>query len=272
MRTRFYAPPRDIDRLSTIELREQFLLESLFLPGDMRLFPTALDRLAVGAVMPRSKSEIHASSGTSAVFGTRREIGVINIGDPGEIEVDGDSYVIGHLDCVYIGSGYREIAFRGHPTGQPAFYLLSCPAHHAYPTRIATRKEALTSEIGDPLKGTHRKIYRYIHEQGIQSCQLVMGFTELQPGSVWNTWPPHTHVRRSEIYLYFDLGSETVMHFLGEESSTRHLVVRDRQAVLSPPWSIHSGVGTGTYRFIWGMAGENQVFEDMDPIDLTKLQ
>jgi 4-deoxy-L-threo-5-hexosulose-uronate ketol-isomerase len=258
--------------MPTGELREQFLLDALFAPGEMRLFHTALDRLTVGAVMPLPGAEILAANGSLPFFDARHEIGIINIGDPGQITIDGKVYDVGKLECMYIGAGHTEVAFRGKSSGQPAFYLLSCPAHHCYPTRLATCEEALTYEVGDPRKGSHRKIRRYIHEGGIQSCQLVMGFTELQPGSVWNTWPPHTHLRRSEVYLYFDLGSETVMHFLGQEDSTRHLVVHDREAVLSPPWSIHCGVGTGSYRFIWGMAGENQIFEDMDPVDLENLR
>src|SRR5581483_5693051 len=235
MGTRFYAPTREIDRLATPELREQFLLDDLFVAGEMRLFQTALDRLCVGSVMPPPGGTIPASSKSTALFCGQRETGVINIGDPGEILVGDKSYAVGRLECLYIGGGNGEVSFRSNLHGQSAFYLLSCPAHRDYPIRLAKLQDALTSEIGDPLKSSRRKIHRYIHEDGIRSCQLVMGFTELQPGSVWNTWPPHTHLRRSEVYLYFDLGVETVMHFLGQESSTRHLVVRDRQAVLSPP-------------------------------------
>jgi len=272
MTRRFYAPPREIDEMRTAELREEFLLDALFSPGEIRLFETTLDRMRVGAAIPLPGTEISACRGGSALFSAKHETGVINIGDPGQIVVDGTIHSVGRLDCMYIGAGQQRVSFRADSNGQPAFYLLSCPAHQSYPNLVARRDEALTSEVGDPLKGSHRKIHRYIHEQGIKSCQLVMGFTELQPGSLWNTWPPHTHLRRSEVYLYFDLGVETVMHFLGQESSTRHLVVRDRQAVLSPPWSIHCGVGTGSYRFIWGMAGENQTFEDMDPVDLRNLR
>ncbi len=257
--------------MRTAELREEFLLPDIFSRGEIRLFPTALDRLTVGSAMPLPEKDL-VVTGDDADFLAGHETGIINIGDGGQVVVDGVTYAVGRLECMYIGAGQQHISFCAGLEGQPAFYFLSCPAHQRYPCQVARQADALMSEVGDSSKGTRRKIRRYIHEEGIKSCQLVMGFTELEPGNVWNTWPPHTHLRRSEVYLYFDLGSETIMHFLGEENGTRHLVVRDRQAVLSPPWSIHCGVGTGSYRFIWGMAGVNRNFEDMDGVDLNNLQ
>ena len=259
--------------MTTRDLREQFLLEGLFVPGEIRLVHTDLDRLIVGGIMPESEIELTASSELRAqFFHQRRESGVINIGDPGEVLVDGERLQVNHMECVYIGMGAERVSFRSCSGGRAVFYLLSCPAHRQYPTARAGLDDAEVAEIGDAKNASRRKIFRYIHENGIESCQLVMGFTALSPGSVWNTFPPHTHERRSEIYLYFDLGENVVMHFMGEAVESRHLVVRDRQAVLSPPWSMHCGAGTASYRFIWGMAGENQSFEDMDAIETSLLR
>ncbi len=259
--------------MTTGELREQFLLEDLFAPGEIRLVSTALDRLIVGGIVPEGEIELTASSELRApFFHHRRESGVINIGDPGEVIVDGERLQVNSMECVYIGRGAEHVSFRNCNGGTASFYLLSCPAHRKYPTTRAGIHDAEVAEIGSAKHSSCRKIFRYIHENGIQSCQLVMGFTVLSPGSVWNTWPPHTHERRSEIYLYCDLGENVVMHFMGQAEESRHLVVRDRQAVISPSWSMHCGSGTGPYRFIWGMAGENQSFEDMDAIHLGSLK
>ncbi len=273
MNTRFYAPARQIDRMCTAELRDQFLLEHLFEPGEMRLAYLAFDRLMIGGLAPRPAITVLASDDTQrSFFNPRRESGLINIGQTGLVTVDGADFEVGHLECLYVGSDAREISVRSIGSGISDFYVLSCPAHKRFPTRLARRCEALVSEVGDSSCGSKRTVTRYIHEGGLKSCQLVMGFTELEQGSVWNTWPPHTHLRRSEVYLYFDLTAEPLFHMIGEADSTRHLVVRNRQAVLSPPWSIHTGVGTGQYRFIWGMAGENQTFEDVDPVKLDALK
>ncbi len=259
--------PSECQRLTTSELRSQFLLEDLFEEGRINLVVTSLDRLIAGGIVPLAELSLEAGPELRAeVFNERRETGVINIGAPGEVVVDGFSYSVGSLECLYIGMGARDIQFKS-ANGSAAYYLLSAPAHRVFPTRLLTREDASIAEIGDPRHASKRRIVRYIHEGGAQSCQLVMGYTELMEGSVWNTWPAHTHQRRSEIYLYFDLNGGLVTHFLGEPTQTRHVVVRDRQAVLSPPWSIHSGVGTSAYRFVWGMAGENRTFDDMDLID-----
>ncbi len=265
--------PSEIHRMTTDEMRRQFLLEDLFVPGEIRLVHTGLDRLIVGGAMPGAELQLDSSRDLrSRFFHERRETGVINLGDPGEIVIDDEHLPIDRMGCVYIGMGAQDVWFRSCPGGQSIFYLLSCPAHRGFPARRARIEDAEVAEIGSSGNASSRKIYRYIHENGIESCQLVMGFTVLSPGNVWNTWPPHTHERRSEIYLYFDLGENIVMHFMGEAQGARHLVVRDRQAILSPPWSIHCGAGTGAYRFVWGMAGENQSFEDMDAVNLADLK
>jgi 4-deoxy-L-threo-5-hexosulose-uronate ketol-isomerase len=273
METRYYFPSKQIDNLPTGELRKQFLIDGLFLPGEVRVAHTGLDRLVVAGVVPAPGVEAGFPDGDrTSLLNGRRETGIINIGDPGQITVDGKAFNVGRLECLYIGLSAGQISFRSEPAGQAEFYVLSCPAHRDYPTRLAKQCEALATEAGDSRNASRRKIFRYIHENGIQSCQLVMGYTELESGSVWNTWPPHTHFRRSEIYLYFDLGSDPLLHLVGEPEHTKHIVVRDREAVLSPPWSINCGVGTRSYRFIWGMAGENQTFEDMDPVELGSLR
>ena len=259
--------------MGTSDLRRHYLLDNLFVPGEMRLAYCGFDRLIIGGVVPRPEIRVSASGSVeTSFFNERRETGVINIGGPGIVTVGREAFQLDRLECLYIGATTETIAFQNTNGSEAEFYLLSCPAHRAFPTRSVSRNEAFASQVGNPLKGSSRKITRYIHEAGVESCQLVMGFTALDEGSLWNTWPPHTHLRRSEVYLYFDLGSDTVLHLLGESSCTRHVVVRDRQAVLAPPWSIHCGVGTGNYKFVWGMAGENRMFEDMDPMSLHEFR
>jgi 4-deoxy-L-threo-5-hexosulose-uronate ketol-isomerase len=262
----------DLNSLNSACLRASFLIESLFQAGEARLFLTDLDRLVVGGISPVEDFVLPpiAEFGRGA-FAERREIGVINIGDPASITAGAMRYSMGSLECLYIGRGESNVIFHAAPTGQAAYYFLSCPAHAVHPTRKATMADARIIETGTAEGCSRRKIFQYIYPGGIASAQLVMGFTQLEPGSAWNTMPPHTHHRRTEIYFYFDLGDNMLVHLLGEPNSTRHLIVHDRETVLSPSWSIHSGVGTGNYRFIWGMAGENQEFEDMDPVTLAEL-
>jgi 4-deoxy-L-threo-5-hexosulose-uronate ketol-isomerase len=268
MRTLNGPGPSEFARLSTQELRQHFLLDGLFEPGRIHLAATGIDRLIAGGIMPASEIVLEAAPELRAeYFNQRRETGVINIGAPGRIVVDGCTFEVGTRECLYIGMGARDIRFQSQETAPPAYYLLSCPAHRQFPTTVITHREAWIVEAGDRRAASKRRIVRYVHEHGVQSCQLVMGYTELAEGSVWNTWPAHTHSRRSEVYLYFDCNGGVVAHLLGVPTETRHIIVRERQAVLSPPWSIHSGVGTCAYRFVWGMAGENRNFEDMDPID-----
>jgi 4-deoxy-L-threo-5-hexosulose-uronate ketol-isomerase len=270
-----YSPsPAETKVLGTEKLREAFLIGKLFQPGHVVAHYTDLDRMIAGAAVPTSTPlPLPASKETgTSFFLERREIGIINIGAPGTIRVGATRHAMASLDCLYIGLGERDVFFENGPTGQAQFYFISTPAHAKHPTAHATRAQGDANPIGDAAKCNRRRITKYIHPDGIKSCQLVLGFTEFESGSVWNTMPPHTHSRRTEIYFYFDLGSEIVVHFLGEPTDTRHVIVRDREVVLSPSWSVHAGVGTGNYRFIWAMGGDNQTFADMDQIALADLR
>ena len=238
-------------RLTTAELRAGYLIEKLFQPGTVRLVYTDLDRAIVGGIVPAGQK---LSLGTSkelaaSYFAERRELGVINIGGNGAIAVDGKEFALEKRDCLYIGRGSQKIEFASANAKTPAwFYLVSYPAHMAYPTQRATIKDAEAVELGSQRDANQRTIRKYIHAKGIQSCQLVMGFTELKEGSVWNTMPPHTHARRTEVYLYFDVAPDAVVfHCAAYAQETRHLVVRNGEAVLSPPWSMHCAAGTRNY-------------------------
>jgi 4-deoxy-L-threo-5-hexosulose-uronate ketol-isomerase len=262
----------DVDSMGTASLRESFLVSDLFQPGALRLVCTDLDRMAVGGVVPLQPILLPpcAEFGTT-YFTERRELGVINLGCPGHVRVGSELFTLETMDCLYIGMGEEDIVFAPSGSGPPVFYLLSCGAHHKYPTVKIARADAQLDPAGDERHASMRTIRKCIHPDGAASCQLVMGYTELAPNSVWNTMPPHTHLRRSEIYLYTNLGAEIAVHLMGSPDRTRSLIVRDREAVLSPPWSIHTAAGTGNYSFVWGMAGENQTFADMDPVKLNDL-
>jgi 4-deoxy-L-threo-5-hexosulose-uronate ketol-isomerase len=263
-------------RMTTDELRRSFLIEGLFAPGEVVLNYWETDRAVVGGAVPTAGTLSLGSPRELAAtaFCDRRELGIINLGGPGAVAVDGRRHETGHLDGLYVGRGARDVQFSSANADQPArFYLLSYPAHTEYPTTFAPFSEANGVALGSPATANARQLHKLIHPAGIKSCQLVMGYTLLKPGSVWNTLPPHTHMRRSEVYLYFDVGpDQAVFHFMGEPRSTRNLVVRNLEAVLSPPWSIHSGAGTASYGFVWGMGGENQEFADMDPAPVDTLQ
>ena len=209
----------------------------------------------------------------SDYFTERREIGVINVGNTGIMTVDGQEFELKNRDMLYIGKESKEILFSSTDSNNPAyFYIQSYPAHQKYPTQLIKFDQARKVALGSKEEANERIIYQYIHLEGVQSCQLVMGFTQLANGSVWNTMAAHTHMRRSEIYMYFDIPDENIVfHFMGEADKTRHLVMRNHQAVISPSWSIHAGVGTKNYAFVWGMGGENQEFTDMDGISLKDL-
>jgi 4-deoxy-L-threo-5-hexosulose-uronate ketol-isomerase len=276
MQTRLSPSQTEYPTLTTEQLRAAFLVESLFSPGRLELVYTDNDRAIAGSAVPTSSplkltadAELRA-----ACFCERRELGILNIGGRGAVAVEGQPFEMARLDCLYVGRGSQSISFTSSDPASPAaFYLLSYPAHAAYPTRSARLADAVKVELGTAAEANRRTICKYIHTGGIQSCQLVMGFTQLHEGSVWNTMPAHTHARRSEIYMYFDLApSRRVMHFMGTPQQTRHLIMADRQAVISPSWSIHSACGTGAYSFCWGMGGENQTFEDMDPAPLDQLR
>lgn len=276
MQIRFSPNQNDYTKLCTDGLRANFLIESLFATDKVELVYSDADRAIIGSAVPMS-SALKLSADTelrAAFFCERRELGILNIGESGAVTVDGKKYEMNKLDCTYVGRGSKDISFTSKDASKPAaFYLLSYPAHAAYPTTLATIKDAAPVELGTLADANRRTIYKYIHIDGIKSCQLVMGFTKLQEGAVWNTMPPHTHTRRSEVYVYFDIDPKRrVMHFMGTPHQTRHLVVADRQAVISPSWSIHCGCGTGAYTFCWGMGGENQTFDDMDPAPTTQLR
>lgn len=266
----------DYSKLTSDQLRTAFLVESLFSPGKIDLVYTDADRAIIGSAVPGAsalpltvESELRA-----AFFCERRELGILNIGGAGSVDVDGKPFDMDALDCLYVGRGSRTISFSSRAASAPAaFYLLSYPAHAPHPTALVRQSDAARVELGSAAEANRRTICKCIHAAGIQSCQLVMGYTRLQDGAVWNTMPPHTHTRRSEIYFYFNLTPpRRVMHFLGTPRQTRHLVVADRQAVISPSWSIHCGCGTGAYSFCWGMGGENQAFDDMDPAPIEQLR
>ena len=276
MKTYVMADPVRAAAMNTAQLRANFLVEDIFAKGEIRLAYVDADRAVIGSAVPTNKALPLGTDDSlrSEYFTERRELGILNIGQAGSVRVDGISYDMDHLDCLYIGRGSREIIFSSASVDQPAeFYLLSYPAHMSYPAALAKRANADALRLGTEATCNKRILYKYIHPAGIKSCQLVMGFTQMEPGSAWNTMPPHTHMRRSEVYLYFGVAPEArVFHLMGEQQETRHLVVADKQIVVSPSWSIHSGVGTTNYSFCWGMGGENQAFDDMDALAIATLK
>jgi 4-deoxy-L-threo-5-hexosulose-uronate ketol-isomerase len=273
-----YAPNVEhYQRMNTQELRKEFLINSLFVDGNVSMVYSDVDRAVIGSAVPtKNKLKLEASKKelASEYFAERREIGIINIGEIGTIKVDGQNYTMEYKDALYVGRGAKEIEFSSKNLSNPSkYYFISYPAHTIYPTTHAKAEEAEPVKLGSQEEANKRTIYKYIHLNGIKSCQLVMGLTELDSGSIWNTMPAHTHQRRSEVYLYFGMGKDTVaFHFMGKPEETRHLVMRNQQAVISPSWSIHAGAATKNYSFIWAMGGENQVFEDMDVIKMLELE
>ena len=276
MEVRFQNSPKETAAMNTEELRQNFLVQQLMTDDQIKLVYSHYDRVIVGGAKPVGNTltlETHPEL-RADYFLERRELGVINVGGEGVVEVDGESFTLSKLDCVYAGKGVKKVSFKSSNASTPAlFYLLSSPAHQNYPTRKLAKEEAQPSSLGDQSTANRRTIYKYIHAEGIQSAQLVMGLTVLDEGSVWNTMPSHTHTRRMEAYFYFDVKEEhRVFHFMGQPQETRHLLMANHEAVISPPWSIHSGCGTAAYGFIWGMAGENYTYTDMDPAPLTDLR
>ena len=268
MELRTASSPRDVKTYDTQRLREEFLIDDLFRADDIKLVYSHIDRIITGSAVP-VKGTLALTAGEelrAQYFLERRELGVINIGGEGTVTVDGTVYTLRHRDGLYVGRGSKDIVFASKDAANPAkFYLNSCPAHTAYPTVYIRPEDCVRQELGSLETANHRTICKYILPGQVQSCQLVMGMTKLEPGSVWNTMPCHTHDRRMEVYLYFDMPEDAfVMHFMGEGQETRHIIMRNEQAVISPSWSIHSGCGTQAYTFIWGMCGENQDFDDMD--------
>jgi len=286
MEIRYAVSPKDAKEYTTERLREEFLIQNLFVPGQIKMVYSHVDRIIVGAAVPADKAvELTAGSEIRAnYFLERRELGVINIGGTGYITVDQKKYTIRHKEGMYIGRGARNVIFESEDAQAPAkFYFNSAPAHKGYPTvhikpegeaedGVIIVKDENKVSLGSLEESNRRTICKYILPGQVESCQLVMGMTSLQPGSVWNTMPCHTHDRRMEVYLYFDMPEDAVvMHYMGEPSQTRHIVVRNEEAVISPSWSIHSGCGTRAYTFIWGMVGENQDFGDMDNVAMKEL-
>jgi len=276
MEIRFQSSPREVKGMNTQQLRENFLVQHLMQANQIQLVYSHFDRVIVGGAMPVSNPVLLPNEAElrADYFLERREIGIINVGGAGSVEADGVVYELNKLDALYLGKGTRSVSFSSASADQPAqYFLLSAPAHHTYPNRRMQKDEAAPVHLGEKATSNERTIYKYIHQEGIQSCQLVMGLTVLKEGSVWNSVPPHTHTRRMEVYFYFDLPeAHRVFHLMGEPQETRHIVMANQEAVISPPWSVHCGPGTTNYGFIWAMAGENYTFTDMDPVPIATMQ
>lgn len=276
MKQIYAVHPEDYKSYNTEAIRNNFLLDAIFEAGKINFVYTHYDRMVVGGAMP---TDIELELGNFPIlradyFLERRELGVINVGGDATITVDGEKFSLSKLDCLYVGKGVQKVSFASVNAAQPAvLYILSAPAHAKYPTTLLQKKDSESNTLGAQETSNQRTIYRYIHKNGIQSCQLVMGLTILDKGSVWNTIPPHTHDRRMEAYFYFDVPeNQVVFHYMGLPQETRHIVMKNYQAVVSPPWSIHAGGGTSNYGFIWGMAGENLEYSDMDALQLNDLR
>lgn len=286
MELRTAASPKDMKHYTTERLREEFLIQDLFQPDKIKLVYSHVDRIITGAAVPVKPLTLTAGDELRAeYFLQRREMGVINVGGAGHITVDGKKYEVGYKEGMYIGMGAKDIVFESADVSAPAkFYLNSAPAHKTYPTvlikpegtpeeGVVIVKDENKVELGSLEDANHRVICKYILPGQVESCQLVMGMTKLEPGSVWNTMPCHMHDRRMEVYLYFEMPEDAiVMHYMGEPDETRHIVMRNEEAVISPSWSIHAGCGTRAYTFIWGMVGENQAFNDMDDVAMKELR
>ena len=270
------ANPRDFESYTTERMREEFLVQDLFVPGVLKLTYSFIDRMIIGGACPEKPLTLEGGKelGTD-YFLERRELGIINVGPTGSVKVDGETYELAKADGLFVGQGAREVIFSSQDPAAPAhFYLLSGPAHQAYPTQKVTMEEAESTRIGTPEQCSVRVLNKYIHPNGVKSANLVMGVTVVEPGNVWNSFPPcHTHARRMEVYFYFDLAPDAVLlHLMGEPERTRHIVMKNEEAVISPSWSIHAGAGTSNYSFIWGMVGDNQTFSDMDVIGGDRLR
>ena len=275
MQQRYPIDPERVKTFTTEQLREHFLVETLFTADAINMVYSHSDRVVIGGACPISPLKLSGDKEALAsdVFLARREIGIINVGGPGKINVAGTNYPMAKQDGLYIGMGVEDVTFESEDANNPArFYFISTPAHANYPTTHIPIASAQPINLGEDANSNKRTIYKYIHPDGVKSCQLTMGMTLLAPNNMWNTMPPHLHDRRMEVYFYFDIDEgNAVFHLMGKPNETRHLVMRNEQAVISPPWSIHSGMGTGNYTFIWAMAGENQDFTDMDAVTVDEL-
>ena len=280
MDIRYSAHPNDVKRYTTEELRREFLIENLYQPDQVVAVYSHVDRMVTLGCMP-VKETVSIDKGIDvwANFGThyfleRREVGMFNIGGEGSITVDGTVYQLGYKDCLYITMGAKEVLFASKDSAKPAkFYMVSAPAHRSYETRLLKLADAAKKPLGDGATSNKRVINQFIHPDVLKTCQLSMGMTVLESGSVWNTMPAHTHERRMEVYMYFEVPEDQVVfHMMGQGQETRHIIMQNEQAVISPSWSIHAGAGTASYTFIWAMGGENQAFDDMDVIPTTRLK
>ncbi len=276
MKVRYSPDPVRFCRMTTQEVRENFLIESLFGPDEIEMVYSDVDRAIAGSAVPvKSRLALTSADELRAdYFCQRRELGILNIGGSGVVTVDGQPYTMANMDCLYVGRGSKDITFASDDKANPAkYYLLSYPAHADYPTSHVQVEQAAPVQLGSIEASNKRTIYKCIHPDGVKSCQLVMGFTIMEPGCVWNTMPPHTHERRMEVYMYFNVpAGARVFHYMGKPEETRHIAVADGQAVISPSWSIHSGVGTAAYTFCWEMGGENQAFDDMDHLKIEDIK
>ena len=276
MGTRYANNPRDSKRYDTEELRENYLVEDIFKDDQIELVYSHVDRIIFGGIKPVYK-ELKLEAGKEMgvdYFLERRELGIINIGGKAIVTIDGTEYELKEKDGLYVGKGNKEVSFKSVNPEEPAkLYVNSVPAHKEYETVKIDIEKANPVRLGDNKTLNKRTIYQYVHPNVCESCQLLMGLTMLEPGNAWNTMPCHTHERRMEVYFYFDMDEDTrVFHLMGEPTETRHLVVKNEECVISPSWSIHSGVGTSNYTFIWGMCGENKTFDDMDHISMDILR
>jgi 4-deoxy-L-threo-5-hexosulose-uronate ketol-isomerase len=276
MKQRYAQSPKEVSELNTDELRANFLIDDLMQPDQFSFTYSHYDRAIVGSVMPvNSELELPVYDNLkSDFFLERREMGIINVGGEGEVTIDDTTYPVNKLDAVFAGRGSRKVTFKSNSSDTPAqFYLYSVPAHKEFPNKLIKKEEASPTTLGSSATANERTIYKYIHLEGARSSQLVMGLTILAQGSVWNTMPAHVHDRRMEAYFYFDVpDDQVVFHMMGEPQETRHIVVKNNSALISPPWSIHAGCGTANYGFIWAMGGENLVYSDVDPIAIKDLR
>ncbi len=275
MDVRHNVHPEDAKHYTTQELRNRFLIQELFVKNEVKMVYSHIDRMITGGVYPVEPVVLQAGANMGVdYFLERREIGIINVGNAGSVVVDGVKYDLNTTDGLYIGMGSKEVSFFSADAKQPAkFYFNSVPAHKTYPTVKIEKSNITPNHLGSINQSNERNIYKYIHPEGVKSCQVVMGMTVLEPGNMWNSMPCHTHDRRMEVYFYFNLPEDAIVfHYMGEATETRHVVIKNEEAILSPSWSIHSGVGTHCYTFIWGMAGENQTFDDMDHVDIKTLK
>lgn len=275
MELRTASSPNDVKHYTTDRLRDEFLIQNLFVAGEVKTVYSHIDRIIIGGAVPVNPLTLTAGDEIRAeYFLQRREMGIINIGGKGTVTVDGTVYDMEYKDGLYIGMGSKDISFASSDDKNPAqFYFNSAPAHKTYPTVHIKPENCVSVELGTLEQSNHRVITKYILPGQVESCQLVMGMTKLKPGSVWNTMPTHTHDRRMEVYLYFEMPEDAlVFHYMGEPTETRHIVMREKDVVISPSWSIHSGSGTSAYTFIWGMVGENQDFDDMDHVAMKDIR